>query len=191
MARFRIDAEEWLHILVSVITISLAFSLFRDDVFSVDYFYTVLLTVGLGFILHELAHKYVAISFGATAYFRAWTLGLVLALGMAFATQGQFVFAAPGAVYFHGRLSKAQVGKISIAGPLMNLGLAILFLVLAASVPSLQQFALLGAVVNAFLGAFNMVPFGVLDGAKVWAWNKGVWLSTFLAFFFLLFALTV
>lgn len=190
MARFTIDLEEWLHILVSVLTISLAFSLFRD-VFSTDFFFVVLVTVGLGFMLHELAHKYVAIHFGATAYFRAWTLGLVLALGMAFATQGQFVFAAPGAVYFHGKLSTAQVGKISVAGPLVNLALAILFLVLAVSAPALRGVALLGAVVNAFLGAFNMVPFGVLDGAKVWAWNKGVWLTTFLSFFLLLFTLTV
>ncbi len=183
------DIEEQLHILASVLTISLAFSLFRDDAFSADFFLTVLVTVGLGFVLHELGHKYVAQFFGATAYFRAWTPGLALALGMAFFTQGQLVFAAPGAVHFHGKLNKAQIGKIGVAGPLVNLALAVLFLVAAFALPGVRDIALFGVVVNAFLGAFNMVPFGILDGAKVWAWNRNVWLVTFLSFFVLLFGL--
>lgn len=179
-SRFHIDAEEWLHIAVSVVTISLAFSLFREDVFSPDYFWIIFLTVGLGFILHELAHKWVAVSFGATSYYRASTFGLFGALALAFLSGGTLVFAAPGAVYFHGaHLSREQVGKIGLAGPLMNLALALGFLALAMTAPGLRELALMGVSVNAFLGAFNLVPIGVLDGAKVYAWNKTVWLASF------------
>ena len=189
-SRFHIDSEEWLHIVVSVVTISLAFSLFREDAFSPDYFWLVFLTVGLGFVLHELAHKWVAIQYGASAYYRASTLGLFGSLALAFLTSGALVFAAPGAVYFHGsHLSRRQVGKISLAGPLMNLALAIAFGVLAFTVPGLRELGLMGVWVNALLGAFNLIPLGMLDGAKVWAWDKTVWLASFVSMLVVLFVM--
>ncbi|MBI2446140.1 hypothetical protein HYV43_07165 [Candidatus Micrarchaeota archaeon] len=186
-SKFHIDTEEWLHIGVSVVTISLAFSLFRESVFSPDYFWLIFLTVGLGFVLHELAHKWVAIQYGATAYYRASTFGLFAALALAFLTNGSLVFAAPGAVYFHGHVTREQNGKISLAGPLMNLALAIGFGALAVWAPGLRELALTGVSVNAFLGAFNLVPIGMLDGAKVWAWNKTVWLASFVSMIAVLF----
>ncbi len=178
--QFKIDPEEWLHIAVSVLTISFAFSLFKEPGFSIDYFWLIFITVGLGFVLHELAHKYVAIRYGANAYYRASTFGLFAALGLAFITNGSLVFAAPGAVYFHGsHLTREQIGKIGLAGPMMNLVLALVFGFIALNVPGLREMGLMGVSVNAFLGAFNLVPFGILDGAKVYAWDKNVWLVAF------------
>lgn len=187
MSKPNLDVEEILHIVVSVVTISLAFSLFKEPIFSPDVFFTVLLTVGLGFVLHELAHKYVAIHYGAHAYYRAFVWGLALSLILAFSTQGQFVFAAPGAVFIHGNVTREQNGKISLAGPMTNLVLALGFVALGMGVPALHNLATTGAYVNAFLGAFNMIPFAILDGAKIWAWSKGVWAATFGAFVVLFF----
>ncbi len=191
MGKFRIDTEEWLHIGVSVVTVSLAFSLFRETVFSPDYFWLVFFTVGLGFVLHELAHKYVAIHYGATSYYRASSVGLFAALLLAFLTNGSIVFAAPGAVYFHGHLNNKQVGKVKLAGPMANLILAIVFGALALGVPGLKELALTGVYVNTFIGAFNMLPFGFLDGAKIYEWNKNVWIAVFMAFFALMFTIGV
>lgn len=177
------DWTEISHILVSVVTISLAFSLFKTgNVFSFGYFLLILLTVGTAFILHELAHKYMALHYGVHAAYRAWTTGLFLALAMAFVTQGSFVFAAPGAVYIFGHVNREQNGKISLAGPLMNLLLCIFFIALAFVLPGASEFALVGAYVNAFLGGFNMIPFAPLDGQKISAWNQRVWAGLFLAF---------
>jgi Zn-dependent protease len=50
---------------------------------------------------------------------------LLLALGMSFLG---FVFAAPGAVHIKGYINKMQNGIFSLAGPLMNLILALVFL---------------------------------------------------------------
>lgn len=180
----RITGEEALHILASVVTISLAFSFLNQNislegnvpVFDFNNFFTILVTVGLGFILHELAHKYVAIRHGAYAEYRAWTLGLLLTVVSAVALG--FVFAAPGAVYIFGHISRETNGKISLAGPATNLALALAFLALAFSVPSLAGLGLTGAMVNTFLGIFNMLPFGPLDGKKVLDWNAGVWAGT-------------
>ena len=32
---------------------------------------------------------------------------------------------------------------------------------------------------NAFMAAFNLIPFGVLDGYKIFSFNKKVWALTF------------
>ncbi|MEK6954872.1 MAG: site-2 protease family protein [Candidatus Micrarchaeota archaeon] len=180
----KFEFEEVLHIVVSVITISIAFSLFRAD------FWLILLTLGLGFILHELAHKFVAQAYGAYAVYRAWTVGLIVALALAFFTQGSFIFAAPGAVVIYGRhLTHAQNGKIAIAGSVMNFALASMFLLIAYANPQSLEFAWTGAYINAFLGAFNMIPIFPLDGQKVKAWDGTAWLAIAIACWGLLFAL--
>ena len=177
---FYVGGIEAAHIIVSVITIALAFTLFPVGSFTLDKFAEVLITLGLGFILHELAHKYAAIKFGARAEYRAWTWGLFLALVLAFVTNGNIIFAAPGAVYIFGRnISREENGTIALAGPLMNLLLAVGFLVLWRVIPELAGIAAVGVWVNAFLGAFNLLPFGPLDGSKVWAWNKLSWAIVF------------
>ncbi|MFH1106751.1 MAG: site-2 protease family protein [Candidatus Micrarchaeota archaeon] len=174
---------EILHIVVSVITISIAFSLFNAN------FWLVLLTLGLGFILHELSHKIVAQMYGATAYYRAWTFGLLLAVALALFTQGGFVFAAPGAVVIYGaHLTRGQNGRIALAGPMMNFFLALAFLFLAATNSGLRELGFAGAYVNAFLGAFNMIPVYPLDGEKVQSWSYKAWGIASLLLFGLMFA---
>lgn len=67
------------------------------------------LTVGVGFVLHELAHKFVAIRYGFHAEFKMWVEGLILAV---ITTMFGFVFAAPGAVYIQGDyITKEENGK--------------------------------------------------------------------------------
>ena len=93
------------------------------------YFGIALLTVGIGFILHEMAHKFVAIRYGYWAEFVKDNTMLLVAVVMA-ALVG-FVFAAPGATIIYSRdgtsLSRAQNGIISAAGPVINLVLCGLF----------------------------------------------------------------
>ena len=140
-----------------------------------------LLTVGVGFVLHELAHKFTAIHYGHWAEFRKDNQMLLVAVALA-ALVG-VVFAAPGATMIYGPgLSKKENGVISAAGPVTNLLLAIPFgiLALASIAFGLSPFiALVGAVgvkINGMLAAFNMLPVGPLDGKKVLAWNKGIFL---------------
>lgn len=135
------------------------------------------LTAGLGVILHELAHRVVARHFGATAHFIANDGMLVLSVLMAFTG---FLFAAPGAVWHSGWLTKRQSGLVAAAGPITNMVLALLFAGLLfvasnADTPSIVGIGLsMGFVVNAMLGAFNLLPLGPLDGAKVLNWSGSV-----------------
>ena len=62
---------------------------------ALTYLVIALLTVGIGLVLHELAHKFAAIKYGFWAEFRKSNFMLLVAIALA-ALVG-FVFAAPGA----------------------------------------------------------------------------------------------
>jgi Zn-dependent protease len=138
-----------------------------------------LATVGSGFLLHELAHKVVAIRFGQVAAFRAdyTMLGLAVASGLA-----GFLIAAPGAVYHRGRITTRENGLVAVAGPVTNIALAVAFLlVFLVADGFLSNLARMGVLINVFLGAFNMIPFGPLDGRTVLDWSGAVYTAVLLS----------
>ena len=140
-----------------------------------------LATVGSGFVLHELSHKFVAQRYGFWAEFRVWPMGLVLALVTSFIG---FIFAAPGATYISGmNISQEENGKISLAGPLTNIAVAVAFVPLILFSPNLSAFwfdlGSEGVSINIFLALFNLLPVPPLDGSKVFAWSKVRWAAVF------------
>jgi Zn-dependent protease len=158
---------------------SLAFGIFisRGFVFDFNFLLNLLvaaLTCGIGFVVHEMAHRIVANHYGAQARFFSNDGALLISILIAFA--GIFI-AAPGAVW-HRALSPEKSGHIAIVGPISNLLLAGLCFLLVWAVPvlGLPGFVLWGALVgyqiNAWLGLFNMIPVDPFDGGKVWRWNK-------------------
>lgn len=133
-------------------------------------------TVGLAFLLHELAHKFLAQHYGCWAEFRSFDMGLLLALMMSFSG---LVFAAPGAVMINGVVSTKEYGKIAAIGPLTNIVLALLFMGISYFIPLAGWWGQLitqGAFINAWLAMFNLIPLWNLDGLKVIRWSKGIWL---------------
>lgn len=136
-----------------------------------------IVTAGIGFLLHELAHKVVAIRFGQVAAFRANYPMLLFAI---LAGLAGFIFAAPGAVYHRGRITARENGLVSVAGPWTNIILGFLFAPLVlVDVAIVARIGIYGVLINLFLAAFNMLPFGPLDGRKVLAWSKAVFAVTF------------
>lgn len=126
-------------------------------------------------MFHELGHKIAAQRFRCQAEFKADNMMLVLALVMSILG---FVFAAPGAVYIKGYINRVQQGIIALAGPLMNLILALAFLpglfIFEGTLGLLFSY---GFIINAWLGLFNMIPVGPFDGTKIYRWNKTVYFS--------------
>ncbi len=154
------------------------------------------LVVGTAFLFHELAHKFVAQRYGCWAEFRSFDNMLLLALFMSLLG---FVFAAPGAVFISGHVTKKQNGKISAAGTFVNLVLAFLFLIILLILPTLninitmiKTIAHYGFWVNSFLAFFNLLPFGMFDGLKVVHWNKLVYgIMMFVSVIFLIASMMV
>ena len=197
-----IDGEEAFEIAVSILAIALALT-FATSGLNVEparfmfLMSTYILTMGSGFVLHELAHKYYGIKYGAKARFKAWPLGLALALGLAIIPQifgfRLPLFVAPGAVYIYAmrHISIRENGIISIAGPVMNWVLAFLFFALAFLFYQndiIAGVAYRGAWINMGLAMFNLLPIFPLDGSKVIAWDWRIWLAAF-AFSFLGFSI--
>jgi len=136
-------------------------------------FFLSIITVGIGFLLHELAHKWVAQKYKCFAEFKSFNLMLLIAIILSFVG---FIFAAPGAVFISGHINKDKNGKISLAGPLTNIILALIFLPFSFASGFLQTIGAFGFQINSWLALFNMIPFGNLDGEKILKWNKAIYI---------------
>lgn len=192
-----IPVRERRDLLIAWSAISLAFAVMclRNDFFAsgtVDPlgFLQILLisfaTVGVGLVLHELAHKFTAIKYGYWAEFRKNNQMLLVAVVLA-ALAG-VVFAAPGAtvIYSNTPLSREIEGRISAAGPVTNLLLCLPFFALTlftGGAGILGGIGVLGLQVNAMIAAFNLLPVSVLDGRKIYAWNPLIFGVLFVAAF--------
>ena len=192
----RIPPRERLDLFIAWIAISIAFTLafisyqvkLSGDPFVnfILFLGVSLVTVGIGFIIHEMAHKFTAMHYGYWAEFRKDNLMLLVAVALA-ALVG-VVFAAPGATVIYGTgVTREQNGRISAAGPLTNLILcipfAVILLVSGSGISVIGTIGVIGLQVNGMIAAFNMLPVSVLDGKKVFAWNKGVFLALIAAAF--------
>ena len=174
--------KEITDLLKAWIAISIAFGIILKD--SIGFEQALLVaafSVGIGFLLHEFAHKVAAQHYKCFAEFRSFDSMLLLAIAMSFLG---FVFIAPGAVMIQGFVDYRKNGIISAVGPITNLILAIIFLGLLffQIFPLISQY---GFIINSWLALFNMIPVWNFDGKKILAWNKYVYFSiAFIAFFF-------
>ena len=150
------------------ITIAFAIVLSKSELSFIQAILVSAIAVGLGFLLHELSHKVVAQYYRCFAEFRSFDSMLLLAIAMSFLG---FVFAAPGAVMISGYVNKERNGKISIAGPTINIGLALIFLALGFIFRN-NIVLLYGFRINVWLALFNMIPVWNFDGSKIFRWNK-------------------
>jgi len=146
----------------------------------VGLFATCLALVFFSFLLHELGHKFTAQNFGMRSEFRMFPAGLFITL---ITSVMGFLFAAPGAVMIEGRADKRENGIISIAGPAVNIVLAVVGIAgcLAFNYTPAVLFFLMFASLNASLALFNLLPIPPLDGSKIWQWNMPVYVAALLA----------
>ena len=160
---------------ITIMDIKSSYYFSLSDLYNLDIkiILVYLIAIGSGFILHELAHKIMAQYYNFVSEFRADFQSLFFIFVIAFFSP--FLILAPGAVWVLGRPSLKQNGFISIVGPLTNLTIALIcFWLILLSNPSSFLFLVLTITikVNLILGIFNMLPFWVLDGAKIIKWDK-------------------
>jgi Zn-dependent protease len=134
----------------------------------------------VSFLAHEMAHKVTAQRRGLWAEFRLTLWGAVLTLISV--VSPTFKIIAPGAVMVSGSSRTEEIGKISLAGPATNIVLASVLLGVAAAVPNAFSWVLFwSALLNGFMAVFNLIPFGIFDGFKIFSWDKKVWALAFVA----------
>ncbi len=122
-------------------------------------------------ILHELGHKFVAMSFGFNASFEVFWFGLALGVFLKL-IHSPFLIVAPGYVTFSSLgMTDLQYRLIAFAGPLVNLVLFFIAMLMLRNVTKMSRkevaFWAFTKKLNLLLFIFNMIPLGPLDGAKV------------------------
>ena len=140
-----------------------------------------------GFLIHEFGHRQTGRRYKLPAKFRLLTFGLLItAVGLLlYFTTGTPPFALPGAVVVIGLEKKDQAGKCKAAGPISNLIISLILLPIAFITAAMQvgfEYFLLfiiGAYMNSFLGLFNMLPIGLLDGHEILKYKKWLWMFLF------------
>ena len=186
--KFRFSQKELKHLTVGallVMGVGLSFiPQFPDPLvlMTPEILLSLAITFTFSFFIHEIAHKLSAQRYGLWAEFRLTLFGALLTL-LSMIPFPFFKIISPGAVMIAGPITKKQVGKTALAGPLTNITIStICTAIFAIGAPStIAVIAGFSALINAFIAIFNLIPFGILDGFKVFRWNKPVWALAFTA----------
>jgi len=165
---------------------------FYNQIINSGYIWALFMLAGFymtAFLFHEFGHRQAAIHFGLQTKFRLLTFGMAittLSLVMGFisliSSSNTFpMLALPGAVVVLG-LDKInrKTGLCKAAGPIVNLIYGSILLTISLLIPNtlypLNFFIGYASYFNFMLGAFNMIPIGILDGQNIWKWNKKVYI---------------
>ncbi|MFW9947320.1 MAG: hypothetical protein ACFFDX_10900 [Candidatus Odinarchaeota archaeon] len=188
---FLAHKSEFLHFLIGVILIFIVGLIsFYKIIFS-GYVWALFMLAGFyatAFLFHEFGHRQVAVHFGLQTKFRLLTFGMILtgitiAMGIFTLVSGSAALpglALPGAVVVLGldKVSR-KTGLCKAAGPIVNLIYGSILFAISFFIPTsffpLNLLIGMAAYFNFMLGAFNMLPFGILDGQNIWKWNKIVY----------------
>lgn len=149
---------------------------------------TIIVTLML--LVHESAKKIAGLHFGQRTELKLWMPGLAIGVVLALFTNGEWLFIVSGGMIAHmmaatriGRFrygfSYNDLGIIAAAGPLANLGLAILLRLLAGL--SLPAGALLSKAItiNLLFAIYNMLPIPPLSGAMVLFASRSWYIFTY------------
>ncbi len=124
----------------------------------------------LAFLVHELAHKFMATYLGSAAEFKLEPIGVAVTAISALAGLPVIV---PGAVNITSYVTeKETAGKIALVGPMTNITMALIARALALNYL---------VSLNVLFAFVNLLPVFILDGRKIYHWSKLVWSVAFIS----------
>lgn len=153
------------------------FSFFGND-FN-DFKYAALI-VTPAVLLHELAHKGVGIYFGYESILQISLFGLGLGVLLKY-VNSPIIFFVPAYVISSGAFANPEnFALLALAGPAANFALYWIsdFLLISRKYPKYNHAFIVSKKINLILMAFNMIPFGFFDGAKVLSGNPVLYWSS-------------
>lgn len=157
---------ELVHIVLMSAIVAYIFTDFFSD-YNGNNFKNALIITAPAIILHELAHKFVAMGFGLEATFRAAYGFLALGLLLKLMNFG-IIFFVPAYVSITGITTPLRYALIAVSGPLVNLILWIGSLALLKTEFGKQNYKIiyLCGRINMYLFILNMLPLPGFDGHK-------------------------
>ena len=182
--------SEFLHLLIGSLLIFIIglINFYSENLINFGFWWAIIMLAGFymtAFLFHEFGHRQVAKHFGFQTKFRLLTFGMALTvfsivMGLSTINSGipSPTLALPGAVVVLGldKISR-ETGLCKAAGPTINLIYGIILLLISFIIPiwPLNYFIGNAASLNFLLGAFNMIPVGILDGQNIFRWSKKVY----------------
>ncbi|MEM3637588.1 MAG: AN1-type zinc finger domain-containing protein [Conexivisphaerales archaeon] len=177
----RISKNEALSFLIGAILVwlvgySVIYGLISPYSGNVFAFYLNSVLFVAAFLIHEYAHKLAANLSGLWAEFKLNFFGLILTLISIISPV--FKVIAPGATVIFGITDVKTMGKIALWGPLTNIIMSLIILPIILF--DEQGYLIIPSFyISSLISLFNLIPLSILDGQKVFAWNKIVWLVCF------------
>ena len=148
-----------------------------DLKFGLYNLFNAILIVALSILIHDAGQRIWGLAIGYRIEFKMWSFGLLIALIIAFITNGNFWLIVPSGFMLHHiaghRLGFFRYGinyfgqaMVALAGPLFTLVLIILLKILSAfSTNLLVEKAIIFNVVYALT---SLIPIPPLDGSKIY-----------------------
>lgn len=170
---------EWRNTIVTIALLTLIFAYdYQKPINTGSYIMQAFLAVTVALLVNKISHKLVAKKFGAAAYLRLWTPGIVFGILLMLAgfkfPLVSFMLIHPFAFGRWGfksrRFSMTEEGLNGLAGPCANILLAIALRTFPDPMLSYMSF------VSAYFAIFNLLPLKPMDGYKLLFWKPWVWL---------------
>ncbi len=145
--------------------------------------------IAISVAIHEISHRNIARRYGCISRYVLDPLGLILTLLSTFSpylkiiVPGYVLITCPSYWGLGGRGSKDVLILATIAGPLSNIVLGIIFRITAILVGA-EFFKIVFLDVsrlNGWLAFFNLLPVGPLDGARIFRALPVTWALMFVA----------
>ncbi|MFH1063488.1 MAG: hypothetical protein V1729_00240 [Candidatus Woesearchaeota archaeon] len=187
---WKLESFEKRGLLISIIVIAFIFSFREWGVEKFDPstgFQNLLITlilVVITFLVREVAHRTVATWMGYRSQYKAWILGLVIGLVIAFLSNGRMPFIAAGALVIthlpihrlgkaYYALSMKHLGWIALAAPIANMMFAVLIktINLGLGWPLLEKLMM----INIWIALFDMIPVPPFNGCRTFFGSRYVY----------------
>ncbi len=177
-----LEGSEKRGLIITILILSFIFS-FRDwgvtafdAALGLQNFILTLLIVTAAMTIHEITHRVVALWLGYRSQYKAWMLGLVIGLVVAFISNGYWPFIAPGALIithmkthrlgkFWYDLNYKDLSWIAMSGSIALVLVAILMksMYLATGLEFFQK----AVSINIWIALFHMLPIPPVNGSRV------------------------
>ncbi len=180
---YKFTTHELRGLLISIFVIAFIISFREWGVESFDFsagllnLFNAILIVALSILVHDAGQRIWGLSIGFRVEYKMWTFGLLVALIIAFITNGRFWLIVPAGFLLHHlaghRLGFFRYGinyfgqaMVALAGPLFTFMLIILLKILNSLYPNpLIQNAIIFNVVYVIT---SLLPIPPLDGSKIY-----------------------
>lgn len=158
---------------------ALAFIVAKKEVFSPGVFVMFVVTAGVAITIHEVGHRYIAMKFKDEVEMQLWDLGIITMFVTGYLTGVVFAKPARNIVMNAPSLSKEQMGRIMLAGPIISVAAAAVFVPFLFLGGAYQKAATMSIMFNLLVATYHMMPFTPMDGRAVLRWSSLAWIAVF------------